>query len=276
MAYNLYIIKVYRGIIFMDAKINTKTLGVLNAVSFAVMIVMNILANALPINGITTGEVSKMYPNLFTPAPYTFSIWSLIYIALFIFILYQLGVFSGYALKSLVSDIGYVFIASSLANALWIVSWHYNLIILSTAIMLVILISLITLYKRLYKRKGVSTKEKILAHIPFSIYLAWIVVATIANITVLLVALKWNTFGIPAEIWTIFVIIFAFLLTMSFIFKYKDISFGIVILWAFFGILVKHITFYNSEYTGIIASLVVGIILVVFDMIYVLYKRFKN
>jgi hypothetical protein len=51
-----------------------------NIVLFAIMVVMNYLANALPLNDKTTGELSDSYPNLFVPAGITFSIWGIIYL----------------------------------------------------------------------------------------------------------------------------------------------------------------------------------------------------
>ena len=129
--------------------------AVLNVLGFAIMIAANGMANALPINGVTTGEVSDMYPNLFTPAGFTFAIWGLIYLWLFVFVVYQ-AVKGWSAADGTVRQVGPFFLVSSLANALWIFAWHHQLIWLSWILMLVLLGALIQLYRRLRSEPGTA------------------------------------------------------------------------------------------------------------------------
>ncbi len=252
-----------------------KLLAVLNVAGYMIMIVVNILANTLPINGVTTGEVSNMYPNLFTPASFTFSIWGLIYILLALFTVYQTGVLSKGKTNALAADIGWLFFISSLANTAWIFMWHYKFIFLSAAVMLILLLSLIGIYIRLSGRKAVSSKEKFFAHLPFSVYLGWISVATIANIAALLVSVNWNGFGIPEEIWTIFVIILAAVLGSLFVLKKKDIAYGLVIIWAFIGIIIKHLDYYKAEYKGIIITVIIVTAIIGIEILKTYRKRLK-
>ena len=179
----------------MESMQNTMAIKIIAAISYLVMVVVNWLAASLPINGVTPGEVSDSYPNLFAPAGLTFAIWGLIYLLLAIFIVYQLGNSHGNtnpAKAELLRNIGVLFSISSLANSAWIFSWHYRIIPLSMLLMAVLLICLIMINQRLAKEK-LRASEKFFIRLPFSLYFGWITVATIANATVLLVSpeLEW-------------------------------------------------------------------------------------
>jgi hypothetical protein len=216
--------------------------AVLNLVGFVGTVVVNALANALPINNITTGELSDLYPNLFVPAGLTFSIWGLIYLLLAVFVVYQLGA----ALRArgaggeLLDRIGALFVVASAANIGWIFAWQYRLVGLSLVLMLVLLASLLALYLRL--RVGVSSataRERYLVHLPFSVYLGWITVATIANVTALLVNAGWNRFGAGEAFWTVAVIAVAAVITLGVLFSRRDIFYSLVVVWALVGIVIK-------------------------------------
>ena len=229
-------------------------LRIFNLLAFVLMVAVNALANILPINGISTGAVSDSYPNLFAPAGFTFSIWGVIYVLLLLFILYQMGVFGGN--HALVKRIGPLFIISSLANTAWIFSWHHHIIPLSLALMLVILITLIMAYLRIIHTDSLSLRDKLFMRLPFSIYLGWITVATIANATTLLVDLGWNGFGLSAEFWTIVATTAGAVIGIWTMLKYRDPFYGLVILWAYLGILFKHLPTgsFGGEYMGVIIA----------------------
>lgn len=158
----------------------------LNLFLFAGMIIMNYLANALPLNNVTTGQLSDSYPNLFVPAGITFSIWGVIYLLLAIFCVIQ---FTG-ANQVVISKIGLLFAATCILNGLWIVAWHYRLVGLSLLIMTAFLISLIIINILI---KGLTFS---FVKAAFGVYLGWICIATIANVTTLLVSIGWSGFGI--------------------------------------------------------------------------------
>lgn len=206
------------------------------------MITVNALANILPINGRNTGEVSDAYKNLFAPAGITFSIWGLIYLLLAGYTLYQLGIFhkENYNKnEELLNKIGIYFSISSIANVAWILTWHYDLIGLSMVLMLVILCCLILINQNLKKENYLSTRDNIFIRIPFSIYFGWITVATIANATTLLVSFDWKGFGISEPIWTIIILVVGMFIGIATILKNRDIAYGLVIIWAYFGIWIK-------------------------------------
>jgi len=217
-------------------------LAILNLVGFAGTVAVNALANIIPINNITTGEVSDVYPNLFTPAGLTFSIWGLIYVLLGIFAVYQLmPSFRRDPQKAeLIQKIGPLFFISCLANSGWIFAWHYQNIPLSLVLMLVLLASLLAIYLRLGIGKTELTRAgRYLVHLPFSIYLGWITVATIANVTIMLVDLNWGAFGLGEPFWAAAVIIVGTIIGLSMLFSRRDVYYALVVNWALLGILLK-------------------------------------
>ncbi len=215
---------------------------ILNVIAFVVTVVINILANTIPIGGKTTGELSALYPNLFVPAGITFSIWGVIYILLALFVVYQAKDLFKLKKDPIEGRIGWWFVVASLANIAWIYAWHYEQIFLSLLIMIILLAALMKIYLRLgVGQTAVSGAEKYLVHLPFSIYLGWITVATIANVTSLLVAVEWNRFGLSEVFWTALVIIIATVITLLMLKRRGDVFYGIVVIWAFIGIFIRHI-----------------------------------
>ena len=213
------------------------------AVTFAAMVTVNALANILPINGVNTGQVSDSYQNLFAPAGLTFAIWGLIYLLLAIYTLYQFGLFQKKDQPypaDLTIKIGILFSLSSLANLGWIYAWHYDRIILSMLLMLVILVLLavISLVSRSAQMTG---RNRLAATIAFGVYFGWITVAAIANATTLLVAIGWNRFGIAEQLWTILILLIGMLIGSATMIRNRDIAYGLVLIWAYAGILIKHL-----------------------------------
>ncbi len=245
--------------------------------TFLLMIAANALANILPINGQTTGDVSNAYRNLFAPAALTFSIWGVIYILLTGYTLFHLGFF-----RSKVTDmdieslekIGIYFSVSSLANTAWIFSWHYHQILLSLIWMLVILVCLIKI-NLVIKKMSLTTKEKFFVKIPFRVYFGWITVATIANITTFLVSIQWNGWGLSELIWTIVVLAAGLIIGSLTMLKFRDLAYGLVLLWAYFGIWVKHtsISGFNNHYPEIVVAVIVCWILFLIIGIFVVARK---
>ncbi len=245
-------------------------------VTFVAMVVVNALANILPINGIGTGAVSDSYPNLFAPAGLTFSIWGLIYALLAAHTLYQLGLFRGKEKKAnddLLRRIGVVFSVSSLVNTAWIFSWHYRIIPLSMVLMATLLICLIYIVT-VTSTQSLSMREKVLIRLPFSVYFGWITVATIANATTLLVSIGWNGSGIPEATWTIAILIVGALIGATTIMRFRDVAYGLVLVWAYAGILIKHTTAsgFSGQYPSVIATVIGCIALFVAALVYVLLR----
>jgi hypothetical protein len=211
---------------------------VLNILTFLATLVVNFLATNLPLNNLTTKEISDSFDIYFIPAGYVFAIWGLIYLGLIGFIFFQS--LSRNRENSHVTKIGPWFAVSNLANALWLVSFHYQQFALAMAFMLVLLISLITLFVKLdIGKTRVNAAENWLVNIPFSLYLGWITVATIANATQLLYFIKWNGFGIAPEVWLVIMLVAAVIISALMSFSRRNIPYALVLVWAFTGIAVK-------------------------------------
>lgn len=201
-------------------------------------ITVNTLANLLPINGLQTGQISDQFPVLFVPAGYVFSIWGVIYSGLIAFAVYR-------ALPAqrdnprLKSADGW-FLLSCVANSVWIFLWHYMQFALTVPVMLLLLVSLIMVYSRLeIGRTAVSRGEFWFVRVPFSIYLGWVSVATIANISQTLYVTGWDRAGVPAEVWATIMLAMAVVLAALMAFTRFDGAYLGVFLWAFAGIGVR-------------------------------------
>lgn len=261
------------------ANIEKKLFPILNVVLFLATVAVNALANILPINGYKTGEVSTFYPNLFVPAGFTFAIWGVIYLGLTFFVLYQAGVFTKNEEKplGLAAEIGWLFVLSSLANVAWIFLWHYFFIPSTLIVMVVLLFSLMGINKVLEQRQDISKKEYWFVQVPFKIYLGWISVATIANVTAVAVDLNWGRFGLSEMFWAITMIVAAGLLGFLSLYLKKEPFFSAVIIWALLGIVVRHITEFAWEYPAIIYSAIgVGSFLIIAMALLVIRKILKT
>lgn len=237
---------------------NIKLLKVISLISIIGMIIVNLLANLIPFNSVTTQFISDSFKVFFVPAGYVFSIWGVIYIAMIIF-----GIYS-FKSKTISKKVLFAVIISSLANALWIVLWHYYLISLTLPVMVVLLFSLIYIYANI-------RKESNFLRIPISIYMGWISVATIANATVFLDNLSWNGFGLTGDIWTGFLIIIAgFLGLVSLVYR-KDWVYPLVIIWAIIGIGVKF-----SSNQIILVGIIISLILMILGYLTLILSRFRK
>ena len=217
----------------------------INILLVAGMLVMNYLANALPLNNKTTGELSDSFPNLFVPAGLTFSIWGVIYLLLIIYCVVQ---FTG-SDKEVISNISWLFGISCILNALWIVFWHYGKLPLSLLVMLGLLITLIFINISIRNLPSGIIKAS------FGIYLGWICIATIANVTALLVALNWNGLNISEEIWTMIMIFTGTLVVALTIYRLGNPFIGLSVVWAFIGIAIKRQDDYRSIFISAIIAL---------------------
>ena len=247
-----------------------KLLQIGNIIAVILTIIVNGLANLLPIGGKNTAELSDNIPNLFVPAGITFTIWGIIYFLIILFAIYLAkDLFKKEKTTTpFLEKISYFFILASIANIIWIFLWHYEQVLLSLLAMLVLFGSLLVMYLRLnIGKEEVSLKEKLFIHVPISVYIGWITVATIANVTAVFVTIGWNGFGVSEEIWTMLVMIVAAIITILMLIKRKDYAYNTVIIWALFGIYLKRMTndpIYGLQtqiaYTAVIAIVIILIV----------------
>ncbi len=241
--------------------------SIINVVIFLGVVVLNYLSNALPLNGVTQGEISARYPIPLTPAGFTFSIWGVIYIGLAIYIIAQ--ALPKYRNDLCLRRLDLPFRLSCIFNSMWLVVWHYGYILLSVIFMLSLLGSLILAYVRL--QEGRIVKDAVsrwLVRQTFSVYLGWVSLATMINISVLLYSLGWSGGGITSEVWTVILLMIASGLFVYLGFTFKDPAILSVLAWASFGIALK-----NQEIQIIYATCIVVFLLSVFAAIRVLYQR---
>lgn len=209
-----------------------------NVFAFAGMIGVNAMATSIPLGGQTPPEISAKYPSLFTPAGFTFSIWGVIYLSLMLFIIYQS--LPARRDDELIDKVDGLFKLSCVANATWIVVWHYELLILSIVIMACLLFCLVRIYARLHSMPGQAClRNRLLLFLPFSLYTAWISVAFIANISAVQNGYGWDDTGMNAVNWTWLKLAVAGAIGAGMILRKRDAAFALVIAWAAYGIAVK-------------------------------------
>ena len=253
-------------------KLKNERVKYLSLILFCLVVYTNYLANDLPIGGVTTGEVSDLLDNLFTPTGFTFSIWGIIYLSLFIFLISSFWISEDK--EPLISKVLVLFNINCLLNISWIFAWHYMLFPLSLIIMLGLLYTLI-LISRAIKTYYIDLNSSYLYNITsfsLNIYFGWITVATVANFTGLLVSYEWGGFGISHELWTSFVIVVASVIASITFLINRAVWYLLPIIWAFYGIYFKHTNgILDGEYSLIINTLLIGIVvlsLMIFNHLY--------
>ena len=253
-----------------------KANAILNVVGLIFVLVLNALANILPINGFNTGQISGFYPNYFVPAGFTFGIWSIIYIMLIGFVICSVAA-TGSKMdpnaKAVIQQASPLFQLTCLLNGSWILLWHHLFLVASLIVMLLFLTFLILIYVRIYKYKNVlSPFMRFWIYHTFLVYLGWISVATIANSTALFVGIGWQGNPLTPQTWSVVMISIALILGLFFVGIRKEPAYGYVLSWAFFGIYASQMD--QSRAVGITAGLSVSILLAL--TFTVLIKRRKE
>jgi len=241
-----------------------KASGVLvfgNIAALIITLIVNALAGIGVLNGISTGAISDKYATLISPAGYVFTIWSVIYFLLFVFAVYQ--ALPSQKNKMFQKQIGVLFLLSCVFNISWIFLWQYEYIALSVPLIFALLASLIAIYLRLnIGRSKAPTSERLGVHLPFSVYLGWITIASIADVAAALVSVNWDGFGISKETWALLVIIVALVITLIVTFTRRDIAYDLVIIWALAGIAVK-----QSGYSDIVTTIEISLAIIAVSLI---------
>lgn len=244
-----------------DNRVNNRAWPIAVIIAYVAVVAMNALANALPLFGRNTGEVSNDYPSLFTPAPYTFSVWGLIYLALAGFVVYQM--LPRNLDNAILIGLRPLFVFSCLFNIGWLVSWHAQVIPLSELIMIALLLTLITLYRRSGAWRGSATRgDRWFVHVPFSLYLGWITVATVANTAITLLDLGFDG-GSAAVAITVVVVAVAAALGLLGVVRRRDGVFALVVAWGLAGVAVARANEVGGAGSVVVAAVVCVTVLVV-------------
>lgn len=239
------------------------------ALVFVAVIAVNAAANALPINGFTTGELSDRYFNLFTPAGFTFSIWGVIYLALlgYVLLIFRSNQFSS-------SELSFLWVVNGVANMAWIFAWHYLKIASSMFIMLILLLSLIWITDYLHKIKD-ANRITLFVRGAFDLYFGWITVATIANATALLVAMDFGRWGLSEAEWTSTMVGVATTVALLVSLMRRSIWYLLPVLWAFYGIYANHQAEwgFRSAYPEVLNTLQFALGLLTLMLLFIVYKK---
>lgn len=223
-----------------------KTLQISNGVALLITITINYLSVAGIFGGQTVKEISDKYHNYFTPAGYAFSIWGFIYLGLVGFVVYTgRGLFIANVYEASkddeVTNMGWWFVVSCLANSFWIVAWTHDLMGISVILIFLLLFSLLKIITHTRMELDYHPFKKYLFIFwPFAIYAGWITVALIANIAVWLTKIGWNGWGMSPISWTIIMIVIACLINVLMILKRNLREFGLVGIWALIAIAVSN------------------------------------
>jgi hypothetical protein len=223
---------------------NPRLLVLLNTIALVAVLVVNYLSNSLPLNGKTPGQLSDEFVNLFVPAGSTFAIWGVIYSWLIVFGLVQIvALFSNNLFQktnAVIQKTGFLFVATCVLNIAWIFAWHWHYLVVSVVVMIILFVTLWVLNSRIVATSTpISNPEKWLAHAPFGIYLGWISIALIANVTAVLVGNQWSGWNIDQQTWTMAMIIIGGLLACLVILSRNYVFYGLAVVWALYGIYLK-------------------------------------
>ena len=246
-------------------KVPKKSLFVGSLIATLAMVGVNVLSMFPIINGLRTQDVSDAYPNLFTPSGITFSIWGVIYLFALIFILFQL--FSKQKLvkkdQASLQTINKIYIITCLLNATWLITWQFKIFWLSVIIMVGLLLGLISIMREI-KKSTITRGLRFWLNSTFGFYLGWIMVATIANVTVLLVSSGWEAFGNIAEWWTVAILAVGALLGSITTLVFKNIYCSATLVWGYVGILLQHLDVdkFNGQYGNILTAVIVSIVVI--------------
>ena len=253
--------------------INSALLRWMNIVAFVLTVIVNSLAGSTTlIGGVNTASISDSNTTLITPAGYTFAIWGIIYFLLGLFVVFQ--ALPRQREKPFNKQIGWLFVLSSIINIAWLFLWQYEILSLSLVLMFLLLVTLILIYTRIGIGKSTPTfQEKLFVHTPFSVYLGWITIASIANVAVTAVSVNWDGFGINPETWAILIITIALTLTLIMVATRKDIAYGLVVVWALMGIASKQTENPNIVTTTQASAIIILIALAAITILTILKKR---
>ena len=231
---------------------------VVNLVAFVVTVVINGMAVALPLNGLMTAEISDRFPVLITPANYVFSIWSVIYLLLAGFTIWQ--ALPRNRTDAHLRSIGYLPALAGALNALWIVLWHFEVFALTVPVMLGLLLTLIAIHVRLKGVRAAGGPARWLVGLPFSVYLGWITVATIANISQMLYWAGYRGEPLSDELWAVVILGAGVVIAAVMLLREADWAYALVIIWAYVGIAAK-----QQETIAVVAAaagaIIVGVLI---------------
>ncbi len=257
-----------------------KTLAILNFVFFFIAFAISNLSQTKMFGGVTNADISNKYETVFTPAGITFAIWGVIYLSLFGFTIYHLVKAFKDDVHSEASQailkVGNLFIINNIATTFWVFAFTYEYLFLSMVLIIIQLITLLMIFIRLnFWDLNKSFNNKLYTQFPLSIYFAWLCVANVANISLYLVSIGWDGFGISESDWAISLIIIVTLISVYIVGFKRNVFFGLVVFWAFYGIFLKRMTIDPKEFQQVIRFCLYGMMFIFLVLITTVFKNWR-
>jgi hypothetical protein len=166
-------------------------LRLLNLLAFVPLMVGNAMAGSGQLSGESIGLIANRWPTLLLPANWAFAIWSLIYLGLALFVVYQ--ALPREDARRTAARVGPLWLTTVVLNLAWITAFSFSWFGISLCVMAALLIALIAIYRRVGPGHAPGTRmERVFVQAPFSLYLGWIVVATVVNSSQYLSYLGWD------------------------------------------------------------------------------------
>lgn len=233
-----------------------KKLGIVYIITFVIMIFLNYWSAT------NVGDVANANQPLIQPAGFTFSIWGLIYILLFIWIIKAFFAKD----RSIYENVSYWPALNFLLNGCWILAFTAQALLTSVVIIFALLITLIIIYSRIN-----DTAHTFFDKLPFSIYIGWVSAASILNVFVWFVGIDKTVFlGMNEEVWSFIMLTVATIIAILFSIRFKDFVYTLVFIWAFIGI------YMETPSEALKGFVLILIALLIIICIYVIYKFFKR
>lgn len=205
----------------------------INGVFFVVTLAVNALGAMGLVNGLSQKQISDMYLTLITPSPSTFSIWSLIYSLLLISVIAMIVKKDDAYYQNAIDQITALFRISCVLNMAWIITFSFVQIELSVLFIFGFVITLSLICRKFLK---IQAGKRWLLPLTFGIYTGWLFIATVVNVAAALVKMKWNGFGLAADIWAMIILVIAVLLITIVISRIHNAAFPLPVAWAYLGI----------------------------------------
>jgi TspO/MBR family protein len=222
--------------------------------SFLSTLVANGLAATGLLGGLSTEQIATRYPIYFLPANFTFGIWGIIYLSLGAYAVFQ--ALPSQRERPLHRSLGWLVAITGLFNSLWLIAFQNTWFVASMFAMTGLLVTLIVIYRRLDGSRTTGTiTDRALVALPFSLYLGWITVATIANAAYVLFDAGWSGFGLVGSAWAIIMLVVATILTLFILGTRTDVAYLLVVVWAFFGVWVRQANTPSVAATAGVASI---------------------
>lgn len=233
----------------ITAGANDRLRSILVLVATPAVIVFNALAAAGYVNGVTPSAISDKYPTPITPAGYAFSIWSLIYVGLIAFSIYQLLPGNLARLRG----IRLLYILSCLLNCTWIYVWHYDRIGVSFAVIFMLWVVLMLINATM---KGhATTGDTWLVQAPFGLYFGWVTAATLVNFMVMLASMDVDLRSTGIRVLAVVFILLAAGAAILVRAKLANFFYPLAVAWALTAIAVK-----QSGTTSIVVAAAIGVV----------------